>query len=51
MRMYTFGRDKLLVQDMENKDKYIPLNEYLGKFTNRADKKIEEIKIKKVTGW
>lgn len=51
MRTYKSGSDGLLIQDMENKGRYIPLNIYLQNIQNEADKQIEKATIKKVAEW
>jgi hypothetical protein len=52
MRLYKQpGIDKLMVQDLENDGKYIPLSNYLKKIKDTADKQIEKATIKKIAEW
>lgn len=51
MRTYKFGSDGLLVQDMKEKGKYIPLSQYLDTIVNQYGMGIEEAEIKRAAEW
>lgn len=51
IRMYKPGRDGILVEDKENKGKYIQIDEYLGNIPDKSDREIEEATIKKLIDW
>ena len=51
MRLYKVGPDRILVENPERKGEYIPMDRYLSKIQDKAERKIEEAQIEKAVKW
>ena len=51
MRMYRTGQDVLLVEDLDNKEHYQNLEDYLHNIKNKSERDIERAEILRAAKW